>query len=100
MLVCVFYMHFARETAGAARTRLSLRPQGGGSFFQDSDALRRGIADVYSKPPTSSSRRTPGPTTTVLCCCAQHREPPPPTPSPRRMGPRFRRDDEDGVLSC
>src|ERR1700736_462803 len=26
MLVCVFYMHFARETAGAARTRLSLRP--------------------------------------------------------------------------
>src|ERR1700738_5051925 len=30
MLVCVFYMHFARETAGAARTRLSLRPQGGG----------------------------------------------------------------------
>src|ERR1700675_3195179 len=53
-------LHFARETAGAARIRLSLRPQGGGSFFQDSDALRRGIADVYSKPPTSSSRRTPG----------------------------------------
>src|ERR1700676_338401 len=26
MLVCVFYLHFARETAGAARTRLSLRP--------------------------------------------------------------------------
>src|ERR1700730_13820067 len=26
MLVCVFYVHFARETAGAARTRLSLRP--------------------------------------------------------------------------
>jgi hypothetical protein len=24
--VCVFYIHFARETAGAARTRLSLRP--------------------------------------------------------------------------
>jgi hypothetical protein len=27
MLVCVFYIHFARETAGAARTRLSLRPR-------------------------------------------------------------------------
>jgi hypothetical protein len=26
MLVCVFYVHFARETAGAARIRLSLRP--------------------------------------------------------------------------
>jgi hypothetical protein len=26
MLVCVFYLHFARETAGAARTRFSLRP--------------------------------------------------------------------------
>jgi endonuclease YncB( thermonuclease family) len=26
MLVCVFCFHFARETAGAARTRLSLRP--------------------------------------------------------------------------
>src|SRR5258707_9019788 len=27
MLVCVFYLHVARETAGAARTRLSLRPR-------------------------------------------------------------------------
>src|SRR6478752_7552214 len=26
MLVCVFYVHLAHETAGAARTRLSLRP--------------------------------------------------------------------------
>src|ERR1700738_3095973 len=84
-------LHFARETAGAARIRLSLRPQGGGSFFQDSDALRRGIADVYSKPPTSSSRRTPGPITTGLCCCAKAGEQLPPKKPPRRMGPGVRR---------
>jgi hypothetical protein len=36
MLVCAFLHNFARETAGAARTRLSLRPlfEGGEEFLQ------------------------------------------------------------------
>jgi hypothetical protein len=47
MLVCVFYLHFARETAGAARTRLSLRPLRGGKFINDSGVLRRENATSY-----------------------------------------------------
>src|ERR1700730_18011961 len=51
MLVCVFYMHFARETAGAARTRLSLRPllPGGGRMTQTSGASHRGNVDAYER---------------------------------------------------
>src|SRR6476659_5998700 len=43
MLVCVFFVHFAHETAGAACTRLSLRPLslGGPKVTQSSDAARR-----------------------------------------------------------
>src|SRR5216684_4018319 len=44
MLVCAFLHHFARETAGAARTRLSLRPlfEEGVKKQQTSGATRRG----------------------------------------------------------
>jgi hypothetical protein len=40
-----FFVHFAHETAGAARTRSSLRPliSEGGTITQDSGASRRGI---------------------------------------------------------
>jgi len=43
-------MHIAHETAGAARTRSSLRPLrfGGGANLQTSDALRRENAESYS----------------------------------------------------
>jgi hypothetical protein len=46
MLVCVFFSLFARETAGAARTRSSLRPLflGGDMFQQDSRVTRGEIA--------------------------------------------------------
>ncbi len=47
MLVCVSCAHIARETAGAASTRRSLRPRLGGRFFNDPDASRRGIMDSY-----------------------------------------------------
>jgi hypothetical protein len=49
MLVCVFYLHFARETAGAASTRLSLRPllSGGRKMTQTSGALRREIVKLH-----------------------------------------------------
>jgi hypothetical protein len=42
------YVHFARETAGAARTRSSLHPLffEGATFSQTSDALRREIAEL------------------------------------------------------
>jgi hypothetical protein len=54
---CAFsILHFARETAGAARTRLSLRPQGR-RIQHNSSASRREDADVCFL----SSRRTPGP---------------------------------------
>jgi hypothetical protein len=47
---CAFsYVHFAHETAGAARTRLSLRPLHlrGPKVTQTSDASRREKADAY-----------------------------------------------------
>jgi len=49
MLVCVFYTHFARETAGAARIRLSLRASccfRGWQSTQASGELRREIAKL------------------------------------------------------
>jgi hypothetical protein len=44
MLVCAFLHIFARETAGAARTRLSLRPlfEEGGKKQQNPGETRRG----------------------------------------------------------
>ena len=50
MLVCAFLVHIAHETAGAARTRSSLRPLllRRDSFFQTSGASRREIANVRS----------------------------------------------------
>jgi|ERR1700680_1511337 hypothetical protein len=49
MLVCVLLCVFARETAGAACTRLSLRPlpSEGQKFAQTSDASRRENAASY-----------------------------------------------------
>jgi hypothetical protein len=44
MLVCVFSAHIARETAGAASARRSLRPRSGGRFLHSSGASRRGGA--------------------------------------------------------
>jgi hypothetical protein len=48
MLVCVFLCSFAHETAGAARTRLSLRPllSEGGNKQQTSGDMRRENAKV------------------------------------------------------
>ena len=49
MLVCVFSAHFAHETAGAACTRLSLRPLFlmRAEVTQSSGAVRRENADAY-----------------------------------------------------
>ncbi|WP_212440962.1 hypothetical protein, partial [Bradyrhizobium sp. AUGA SZCCT0431] len=47
---CAFcFVQTARETAGAARTRSSLRPhfRGQGDFWQSSGATRREIANAY-----------------------------------------------------
>src|ERR1700730_2429377 len=96
MLVCVFYLHFARETAGAARTRLSLRPLLSRRVKDDANLGRIAPRDreaVFEIAPTLSSLRKQGPITTGLPCCAkavdQHLSKQP----PRRMGPCFRRDD-------
>jgi hypothetical protein len=50
MLVCVFSHNFARETAGAARTRHSLRPliSGADGSFNSSDASRREVAELHA----------------------------------------------------
>jgi hypothetical protein len=48
MLVCALLCAIAHETAGAARTRSSLRPPLGESFGQASGELRREIANAYS----------------------------------------------------
>jgi hypothetical protein len=58
MLVCVSLPNLARETAGAARTRLSLRPlfDEGGKKKQIPGATRRGIAKVY--PPSLRAQRS------------------------------------------
>jgi hypothetical protein len=55
MLVCVFSHYLARETAGAARTRLSLRPpfKESGEKQQTPGERRRGNAKVrleFAKP--------------------------------------------------
>ena len=49
MLVCALLVHIAHETAGAARTRLSLRPlvSEGKNFCQTSGELGREIADGH-----------------------------------------------------
>jgi hypothetical protein len=47
MLVCVFLCIFAHETAGAASTRRSLRPQKGGRIFNGSGALRGEGVESY-----------------------------------------------------
>jgi hypothetical protein len=49
MLVCAFSVQIAHETAGAARTRSSLRPLSleGQKFMQASGAQRREIAEPY-----------------------------------------------------
>src|ERR1700730_14870221 len=48
MLVCVLPNNIARETAGAARTRLSLRPlfREGGTIRKTPGASRRGNANL------------------------------------------------------
>ena len=59
MLVCAFFVHIAHETAGAARTRSSLRPlYSRGKFEQTSGAMRREIAVISS---SSVTVRTPDP---------------------------------------
>jgi hypothetical protein len=63
MLVCVFYLHFARETAGAARTRLSLRPLLFRRVKDDANLGRIAPRDreaVFESAPTLSSLRKQG----------------------------------------
>src|ERR1700686_1198071 len=64
MLVCAFLHNFARETAGAARTRLSLRPlfEVGGKKQQTPGETRRGIAKVWlNSCSPDGAQRNPGP---------------------------------------
>src|ERR1700675_2638136 len=60
MLVCAFLHNFARETAGAARTRLSLRPlfEEGGKKQQTPGETRRGIAKVYPAVIASEAKQS------------------------------------------
>ena len=50
MLVCILFAQIARETAGAASTRSSLRPlfEEGQTKMQNSGEMRREIAASYS----------------------------------------------------
>jgi hypothetical protein len=57
MLVCVFYAHIARETAGAASTRHSLRPLlDGRNDLHSPGETRRGNAEVCFGTRTPSLR--------------------------------------------
>src|SRR3954447_16981382 len=51
MLVCILFVQSARETAGAARTRSSLRPlmMRARNFWQSSGVSRRENAKVYPR---------------------------------------------------
>src|ERR1700682_4876656 len=78
MLVCVFLCSFAHETAGAARTRCSLRPLIGGQgiFWQSSDVSCREIAKLWLRTAAQletkkhpSSLRTQGPIIPGVSCC-------------------------------
>ncbi len=53
------YAQFARETAGAASIRRSLRPRLGGEFFNSSGALRRESADSHLAPSLRAKRSNP-----------------------------------------
>jgi hypothetical protein len=69
MLVCVFFpRELARETAGAARTRSSLRPlnSGGPTFLQSSGASRREDAQLYLIIIARESERSSIPETAVV----------------------------------
>jgi hypothetical protein len=69
MLVCIFFAQIARETAGAASTRSSLRPQfsmRAGSCKQSSDAMRREIAASYSVVIVREGGRSSIPETAVI----------------------------------
>src|SRR6478736_6467024 len=86
MLVCVFYVQFAHETAGAARTRSSLRPlfsEGGMSLEnlartarRDRQAVREKEAPInptvtsflYALPTISPAPRGLGAASRVSCC--------------------------------
>jgi hypothetical protein len=81
MLVCVFFVHVAHETAGAARTRSSLRPLfwRGPWLRQSSDSLSRENAESYfvsrllpspSSRTSEQSERDPGPIRRGGCCLA------------------------------
>jgi hypothetical protein len=106
MLVCVFLSTFAHETAGAARTRSSLRPLlrvalrpllfGAKRICKTrANAVARMRGCVNRDHPSTSSRRRPGPITPGLGCEGRH----PPhcrNENTRRMGPSLRRDDDGG----
>src|SRR5258707_6490963 len=68
MLVCALLHNFARETAGAARTRLSLRPLFEESVKkqQTSGALRGESYTHVLKPSLRAKRSNPS----FLHCCA------------------------------
>src|SRR6478735_12308957 len=86
MLGCVFYVQFAHETAGAARTRSSLRPlfsEGGMSLEnlartarRDRQAVREKEAPInptvtsflYALPTISPAPRGLGAASRVSCC--------------------------------
>jgi len=74
MLVCVCFVQFAHETAGAARTRLSLRPlmEEGGTFLGKLRAnhaarsrkhalIEQGISTTSSRPICAIAHQEPGP---------------------------------------
>src|SRR5712671_3766009 len=58
---CAFFCNFARETAGAARTRHSLRPliSLGERFLHNSGESRRGIAESWLTPSLRAKRSNP-----------------------------------------
>src|SRR5438046_2382182 len=89
MLVCALPVHIAREIAGAARIRHSLRPltTEGERYIQTSGALRRGNAKMClpsgcltfeSTPPPAETAGAAYATCQALRLCHLGREPVPP----------------------
>src|SRR3954468_23241484 len=92
MLMCAYQYPFAHETAGAARTRSSLRPliSGGANILQNFGRLApRECEGMISQPVIPANAGTHHPW--------RHKKerpsPPADNEAPRRMGPCVRRDD-------
>src|SRR5947209_3141136 len=91
MLVCVSFYHLARETAGAARTRSSLRPlisMGANEFQNPGENAPRhyeGVSNILFPPPLCGRAREGG--SRIIGTARVNPSPPPSPTRGRRSAP-------------